>query len=295
MFRLKHSLLILIIFALTVQATTININELSLWAGGTIGLGSYVNVGGTMASAGNISTGSGTSLASIYTQGNVWLGSNSYVSGNVLANGQVQTGYNVSIGGSSDDYGDFVLPQLDLLESGGIGTDNIYGAKNSTTTLSSGLYRDLSFDKNTTLNLSAGSYSLNNFWMNKNSVVNIDTSGGDVILNVSGGFSTGRDVSFTKSGSGNLYINVFGANVWLDNDVTLNAIVKVFGGNLGFGDSAQLAGQYYATGDIWLGSNSQIEYVSSQAIPEPASLAIFALSGFCLMVQKKRFPAVFRN
>lgn len=272
-------LIAVISFALIAQADTINLDNLSLWAGGTIGLGNYVTIGGSIASGANISAGSGAQLDSIYTQSSVWLGSNSSVSGDIFANGGIQTGSNVIIDGTSNSFSNFILPALDSLEHGAIGTDNIYSSKNSTKTLLAGQYRDWNFDRNTTLNLSAGDYTLRDFWMNKDGVVNVDTSAGDVILNVVGQFSTGSEVSFIKTGSGNLYVNVFGHDIWLDDDVSMNAIVKVYGGNIGTDSSVKLSGSFYATGDVWLGSNTQLEYVSSPVnIPEPASLLLSAMS-----------------
>ncbi|MFA5293049.1 MAG: hypothetical protein WC496_08460 [Phycisphaerae bacterium] len=290
MFRLRYSRIVVLffvaVFTLTAQATTINIDELSLWAGGTIGFGNTVTVGGPVASAGNISAGNGTSLSSIYTQGNLWLGNNSVVSGNVLANGYVHTGNNVLISGTSVSFGDFVLPPLDSLQQNAVGTNNIYGEKYSTKTLQPGEYRDWSFDKNVTLNLSAGEYNLKNFWMNKDGVVNIDTSLGDVVLNIAGQFDTGKSVTFTNSGSGNLFINVFGHDAWLGENTKLAAVVKVYGGDFGTDSSSDLSGSFYAAGNIWLGNNSQVVYSPVTVIPEPASLALFVMMGFFLSGRK---------
>ncbi len=276
------------VFALTAQATTIGIDQLALWAGGTIGLGSGVSIDAPIASGGNISTGSNVNLTYVYTESNVWLGNNTVVSGDVFANGQVQTGSNVVIGGSSSSFADFTLPQLDFLQQSAFGTDNIYGPKNSTTTLTAGEYADWSFDKNTTLNLSAGEYSLKNFWLGKDGVVNIDTSAGDVTLNLVGQFSTSSDVSFITSGSGSLYINIFGSSAWLGRGTSLAAAMTVYGGDFGAGRSAQLTGSFFATGNIWLDRDSQLGFVSYQEIPEPSSLVIFAVSGLCFLVRKNR-------
>ncbi len=369
MSKFRRTLIAVYSFALLVtlsaQATTINIDELALWAGGTIGLGNNVAVNAAIASGGEISVGSNANLRSIYTEDKIRLGSNATVNGSVLANKQARAGSglnlsgswtgssvsigsnanvtgdigaasdkiglgsntvmlgdvlgnnSISIGGKSTITGDvrpgigyklskgskvtitgstqpgsfsfdsFDLPALDQLQPSAIGTDNIYGAKYNTTTLLPGEYRDWSFNKNTTLNLSAGQYSLRNFLMNKDSVANIDTSAGDVILNVVGQFSTGTDVSFLKSGPGTLFINVFDHDVWLDNDVRLAAILKVYNGDIGVDRGAQLAGRFYATGDIWLGNNSQLRCISPQIIPEPSTLAIFAVMGFLLSCKRK--------
>jgi len=355
-----------LLIALSAQATTINIDELALWAGGTIGMGSGVSVNAAIVSGGKISAGSGANLRSIYTENRIWLGNNATVNGTVLANKQAQAGnnlnlagswtgssvsigananitggigaetYNINLGNNAVMTGDvlgnkniwignnstiagdvrpgsgynlstgnnvaitgstqqgsftfdsFDLPALDQLQQSTIGTDNIYGSRYSTTTLLPGEYRNWSFNKNTTLNLLAGEYSLRSFWMNRGGVVNIDTSAGDVTLNVVGRFSTAGSVSFLKSGSGSLFINVFDHDVWLDNDVRLTAILKVYNGDLGVDRNAQLTGRFYATGDIWLGNNTHLEYISSALpVPEPSTLAIFAVMGLLLSCKKK--------
>jgi hypothetical protein len=289
----RTGIAIVLLTACLTQATTVNIDQLGLWAGGTIGFGNNVSVDGPIASGGSISAGNNMILNSIYTEGGVWTGNNSIINGNILANGQVQIGNNVLIGGSVTSFGDFTLPVLNLLEQTAIGTNDIYGEKNSTTTVSTGSYRDLSFDKDATLNLSAGQYSLRNFWVNKSGTVNVDTSAGDVVLNVSGSFGTSKDVSFVNSGSGNFYINVFGHDVRLDDSVKLSAVLKVYGGSIDADNSVQLAGQFYATGDIWLGNNSNLSYISTTSavpIPEPASLVIFAIMGFFGFIAKNRHP-----
>jgi hypothetical protein len=300
MFRFKYSLaaglsafeprviVFVFVFALSAQATTVGIDQLALWAGGTIGLGSGVSINAPFAAGGNISTGGSVNLMSVYTESNVWLGNNSAIAGDIFAAGSIQTGSNVVIGGSANSFTDFTLPQLDLLQQSTFGTENIYARKNTTTTLTAGEYADWSFDKNTTLNLTAGEYSLKNFWMGKDGVVNIDTSAGDVILNLVGQLSTSSDVAFITSGSGSLYVNVFGSSAWLGSGTSLSAALTVYGGDFGAGASAQLAGSFFATGNIWLDSNSQLGFVPYQEIPEPASLAIFAVGSLCFLFRRKR-------
>jgi hypothetical protein len=290
---LHSGIAIVLLTACLAQATTVNIGQLGLWAGGTIGLGDNVSVNAPIASGGSISAGSNMNLSSIYTESGVWIGNSSIINGNILANGQVQIGNNVLIGGSVTSFGDFTLPVFGLIEQTTIGTNDIYGVKNSTTTILAGSYKDFSFDKDATLNLSAGQYSLRNFRVNKNGIVNVDTSAGDVVLNVSGSFSASKDVSFINTGSGNFYINVFGHDVRLDDSVKLSAVLKVYGGSIGVDDSVQLAGRFYATGDIWLGNNSTLSYLSYTStvpIPEPASLVIFAIMSFYCLIAKSRRP-----
>jgi cytoskeletal protein CcmA (bactofilin family) len=258
------------------------------WTGRSVSIGTNANITGDIgAAADNISLGNNASImGDVLGNRNIQIGNNSTITGDVRPGSgyHISAGRNVSISGSTQpdsfSFDTFDLSQLDQLQQSAIGTENINGTKNSITTLMPDEYRDWSFGKNTTLNLSAGQYSLKNFWMDKSSVVNIDTSAGDVTLNVVGQFSTGNGVSFLKSGSGNVFINVFGHNVWLEDNVKLSAVFKVYGGNFGADKSAQLAGRYYATGNISVGNNSQVQYISTALpVPEPSTLVIFTVMG----------------
>ncbi|MFA6187231.1 MAG: PEP-CTERM sorting domain-containing protein [Phycisphaerae bacterium] len=295
MFNFKHSLMcisLVVLAAAAGQGSTIDIGSVGLWAGGKIDLGGGVSVSGIAASGGAFSASSGTNLTSIYTEKGVWIDKGSVVSGDVIANGKIETGSNVKIGGTVSAYSDFVLPKLDILEKTTFGTKDVYGKKDSTTTLLAGDYKGLSFSKDTTLNLSSGKYNIQSFWMDKDSVVNVNTSAGDVVLNIAGSFSTSRNVSFANTGSGSLQINIFGKDFWLGSDSSLSAVLKVFGGNIGADSSVNLSGQMYATGNIWLGNNSQFEYTPAiaTAIPEPSTLALLAVAGFYGFIAKGRHP-----
>jgi hypothetical protein len=292
MFNFKHSFISISLIVLAVvagQGSTIDIDTVGLWAGGTIGLGREVSVNGTAASGGDFSALSGDNLTSIYTEKNVWIDKNSTVSGDIIANGKIQVS-GVKVGGSVKEFSDFVLPKLDILEKTTFGTKDIYGKNNSTTTLSAGDYKSLGFSNNTTLNLSSGKYNIQSFWMDKDSVVNVNTSVGDVVLNIAGSFSTSKNVSFANTGSGSLQINIFGKDFWLGSGSSLSAVLKVFGGNIGTDNSVLLAGQIYATGNINLGNGSQFEYNPAGAIPEPSTLAFLATAGFYCFIAKARHP-----
>jgi len=266
----------------TTQANTITIDELALWAGGSIGVGSGVTVSGPMASALGVNANSNSSLSSIYTQGNVWLGKGVIVNGDVVANGSIQTSKNTVITGSSNSFSNFVLPQLDTLQQTVVGTTPIYTAPNATKTLLPGEYSSLSLSNDTQLNLSSGIYSVSSFWMGSGGTVNVDTSAGDVILNVVGSFTAGSSVKFITSGSGNLFVNVFNSDAWLDSRVDFTGVLSVFGGGLGTGTSVNLTGSVYTTGSMYLGNDTAVTYTHSTQIPEPASLAMFLTIGFII-------------
>jgi len=290
--KFKYSLITILVLsvclALSAQACTITIDELALWSGGSITTGNNVTVTGTMASASGVSLNSGSSVGSIYTLGGIWLGNGVTVSGDAVAKGTVTTAKSAVITGSSSGNTSFTLPGLDYLTQTAIGTTSIYAAANSSTTLSPGTYSSWSLSNGTTINLSSGSYSLSSLWIGSSSVVNIDTSAGDVILNVVGSFSVSSGVTFVTSGSGTLYINVFNSSVWLDNSVSLTGVISVFGGGLSTGSSVSLTGSVYATGNIYLGNDTSVTYVAFTNIPEPASLIMFGAAGFILTVRSRR-------
>jgi hypothetical protein len=290
-FKYRFLCVWLVLFAgAAVQSSTIDIGDVGLWAGGTISMGSGVSVSGIAASGGGFSANSGANLGSIYTEKDVWIGGNSMVSGDITAGGSISVS-GVKISGTVSQFSNFTLPKLDTLEKTTFGTEDVYGKNNSVTKLLAGDYKDLSFGKNTTLNLFAGKYNFQSFWMDRDSTVNIDTSAGNVVLNLAGGFSTSRNVKFSNTGSGSLQINIFGKDFWLGSGSSLSATLKVFGGNISTESSASLYGQAYATGNIWLGDRSQVEYHSfAGEIPEPSTLAFLAVAGIYGFIVKGRGP-----
>jgi len=271
-----------LVFAVASQADIITIDELALWAGGSIGVGSGVNVSGSIASAAGVNANNNSSLNSIYTQGNVWLGTGVTIEGDVVANGSIQTSKNTIISGSKNDFSNFILPPLATLQQSVIGTDSIYRPNNGIKTLLAGEYANLSFGNDTNLNLSAGTYSAASFWMGSGGTVNVDTSAGDVILNVMGSFSSGSSVKFITTGSGNFFVNVFNSDAWLDSRAEFTGFLKVFNGGFGSGTAVNLNGALYATGDIYFGNDSDVKYSAMNQIPEPASIGMFLFIGFII-------------
>lgn len=271
-----------VIFVLAANATTITIDELSLWSGGSIGIGSDVTVSGPMASALGINANSNSIMNSIYTQGNVWLGKSATVDGDAIANGFIYTSKHAEITGTKDSFSHFVLPQLETLQQSAIGTTSIYTPSNGIKTLLPGEYSSMSFGNDAKLNLSAGAYSASSFWMGSGGTVNVDTSAGDVILNVMGSFSSGSSVKFITTGSGNFFVNVFNSDAWLDSRSGFTGFLKVFNGGFGTGTSVDITGAVYATKDIYIGNDSDIKYAALTAIPEPASIAMFMFIGFII-------------
>ncbi len=287
MFQGKYSLAIYItcVVALAANACTVTMDELAIWSGGSIGTGSDVTITGPIASATGININKSSYVSSIYTAGSIWLGDKVTVSGEAIANKGIDKSKTAVITGYSNGNAGFQLPKLDYLTQNAIGTTSVYVASSSSTILKPGDYSSWSLGSKTTINLSAGSYNLSSFWVGSGSVVNVDTSAGDVVLNVAGEFSVSSGVTFVSSGSGALRVNVFNSNAWFDSKSSLKGIVSVFGGGLSTGSSVDLVGNIYATGNVYLGNDTNVTYASFTNIPEPASLVIFATMGMVLVVR----------
>ncbi len=262
-------------------------------SGAYLGWNSNIN-GDIRARTGDISlNGSDVITGNVLGNGNIWIGGNSTVNGDVRpgVNHSLSKGSNVTITGSTSpgvfDFDTFTMPQLEPMQKTIAGSQYIYGAPSTAATLLPGSYSAWNFGSGTTVNLSAGQYSLGNFYIDRNGIVNVDTSGGDVILNLTGGLNASNNVSFVKTGQGNLRINVFDSGVWLGDNTSLSAFLTIYNGNFNSGSSIQLTGSLYATGGIWLGNNSQVNYISSQNIPEPATIGILSLGVLGLIGRKK--------
>jgi len=269
------------------NACTVTLQELAIWSGGSIGTGSDVTIAGPIASAAGINLNKNSSVNSIYTTGSIWLGNSVIVGGDAIANSGISKTKTSVITGYSNGSAGFELPKLDYLSQNAVGTTPIYVPSNAAQTIAPGDYSSWSLSGNTTINLSSGSYNMSSFWLGSGSVVNVDTSAGDVVLNIAGEFSVSRGVTFVSSGSGVLRVNVFNSNAWFDNDSSLTGVVSVFGGGLSTGSSVNLTGALYATGNVYFGNESTVTY-SAFGIPEPASLVIFAAMGMTLVVRGRR-------
>ncbi len=354
--------------ATPILASTVDLNSLTVYAGGSISMGNCSIIDGAIAAGTSVSAGQQVTLQDIYAQTTVYLGQKATVTGNVLANqsanadkylnlvgnwsgrsvwmgkeanvtgdiyarsssisidrdsnivGDIDgngsiwldrntsvTGYvspglgqsltygsGVSIGGSTIpgyvDVPTFELPSIgDEPSHGSAGSQSIWQGNNSSLTLDAGAYNYVSFGRDATLNLSAGEYTMRSFWMDRGGEVYVDTSAGDVVLNILGSFSTGRDINFSKIGSGQLYINVFDSSVYFDSDVTLDAQIRVYGGNFGAGNNLELTGSIWASGNVTFGNDA---HLTGQPVPEPATLALLGLGCSLIIIRRQAVKKV---
>ncbi|HAU36437.1 MAG TPA: hypothetical protein DCX07_01805 [Phycisphaerales bacterium] len=302
------------LLAVPASADVIAFEQIALGGGNNVSLGNNVTITGLLAAGRTFSAGTNASLMDIFAGRDVSIGNNSAIGGSVTANRDIWIGNNGSVAGdvtagigrtpglgkhttvggtaggaadASQTYQGVYVADLAVPSHGAYGSQSIWGANNSTTTLAAGEYRDLSLGSRATLNLSSGVYTLKSVWMGANGTVNVDTSAGDVTLNVLGSLGTGTKVNFNTTGGGALKINVFDSSIWLGNENVISADVRVYNGSFETGNNAVLTGTYMATANVWLGNNTSLTYSAVQSVPEPAAMTVLAIGGL-LMLRRSR-------
>jgi len=282
-----------------------NLDLIGDWTGKSAGFGNNAKItGDVVATAKPISIGNNAKITgNVNGNHNIWIGSNSSVTGDASPGlgKRLSTGRNVTIGGSRDPApapvetyeGPFVT-DLPEPSHGSAGSTSIWRGNNISYTLAAGAYKTVGFGNNVTLSLGAGEYTMKSFWIGNNAQINVDTSAGDVELNILGDFGTGNKALFNKVGSGRLIVNVFnGGDVWLGNETVVAAQVAVWDGNFETGQSADLTGQFYATNNIWIGNNSNV--VLNNDVPEPSSLVLTCLGGLLMIKHRRRLKSIRTN
>ncbi len=297
--------------AIPANADLIDINSLALYSGKSLEFGDKVFLDGPAGAVDFVSLGTGTQAGNIFSEGNIYLSSGSQA-GNLWANRNVDINNGATVNGDVSVVGDYWkhrnaavtgtvyhgddatiidLPQMGPEPSGGVlGSTSIWKGKNTTTTLDPGSYNNLGFDKDNILNLSSGIYTFNNFWMDKGGAVNVDTSLGDVVLNIYDGLSTGKEVAFNTIGDGKLFINVFDKDVYLGDDNTMDGIFRVYNGGFSTGSGADLTGSVQARDRIWIGNDSTVTY----AISDPQTIILLMTGGGMYLIWHRRKRVSFR-
>jgi len=268
------------------------------WTGSSVWFGREADAtGNVIARTGQISIDrDGRIAGNVLGNHNIYLAQNTAVAGDVSpgVGRSLLRGSGVTIAGSTAPApaaGDtFALPDVGPAPDRGVlGSSSIWKGNNTTTALEAGAYRDLGFGRHVALGLSAGTYTMKNFWMDREGRVTVDTTAGDVILNVHKNFSTGHSVVFDKVGDGDFVINVFGSEMWLEHDAVLNAQVRVWNGDFGAGHDSMLTGSIWAGDDISIDHGANVS-LGARAVPEPGSLALIALGGVLMRQRRKWRP-----
>ena len=244
-----------------------------------------------------------TVYGSLLGNRDVQVGDNSTIYGDASAGigYDLVFGANVTVTGSMDPVDKaiaaFTLPLMPSRPSTPkFGRNNVRASAENTVNLAPGSYKDLSLEQDCVLNLSSGTYVFKSFWMATRGIVNVDTSGGDVVINVTSGFDTGQYVQFNPSGEGKVIINVYGnGGVWLGLGNVMKANMFVWSGIFGADKNLQFMGTILAKKNISIDEGAALYYsqgaggYQQQAVPEPISLAMLAAgAGMMLLTRRRR-------
>jgi len=183
----------------------------------------------------------------------------------------------------------FVLPQIGPAPARNhYGSENIDADKKTTTILAPGAYRDLDFDDEAIVTLSAGTYDIRDFSMKNKGLVNVDTAAGDVVINADR-FKAGNDLQIKTLGEGRFTVNAYTSKgVWIGKDSYVEARLHAYGGDVRAGDRAVFQGIMLTTDDIIIGEGSAIRLIQATAIPEPGVAIMLTVGGILVTWRKRR-------
>ncbi len=135
---------------------------------------------------------------------------------------------------------DLPLPVLDLAA----GTSNKTAQKNKTKSVAPGLYGNLRAKQGGTINLSSGRYGFKSIKLDKDSTLNLDVSGGAIIVDVTGALNAAaKNTKIVVSGGP--------AN---------QVLFQIQGSQVHFGNDSEAAGTYLASNaHIQVGNGSTVE------------------------------------
>jgi len=283
-----------------------------LYSGAAVGTGRDVAIGGGLVSAGDVWLDRGTSVATIDSGGSVGLGRGVQVDDYVAADRRVDIGSGAVVGGDvSYGTGQWISGgatvggtvgqglrsvqtwQTTLLDEpawGGGGGGTYYG-RGEDVTLAPDAYGSVGVDRDATVRLSSGTYDLGSLWLGRGTEIVADTSGGDVVVNLSGSLSTDAGVTFSKSGGGGLLIRA-DEFIYLGQGTQAEAAFTSFQ-RLDVDRDSSITGRLEASGNVWIGRDSSVTGAAGGgggAIPEPATLALVAVGVVAVLARPRRRP-----
>ena len=193
-----------------------NASVLGLMGGGGLSVEQESVVDGDVRFNGVVTTLQAVSLTGdVDSGGAVTIGNDSTVSGSITSADAVTLGSNVSVAGNVTEFGSpdvFVpvaLPPVSVIVTD---PDNdIETDKNQTLVLAPGSYGDLTLDQNNVLSLSAGEYTFDQVTVSKNLLLNLDTTGGEISILVSGDVAIEKNLDVVLTGdAGQVYLESHG-------------------------------------------------------------------------------------
>ena len=180
--------------------------------------------------AGKIDTGKSSVVGrNVTSGGNVSVGVGGRVTGNITASGSVTLGSGATVGGTiTRNAPPPVIPGVTPASfTFTSGTQSVTVAKAASRTLVPGVYGALTLGDSAALNLSAGTYVFSSVSAGKSVRININLSGGNVIINVVNSVSLGSGARMSVSGGAakNVLWQVLGSQVSFD---TTSASIGTF-------------------------------------------------------------------
>lgn len=224
----------------------------------------------------------------------VTLDSQAKVFGDVFAGNDVTLGWQAKADATHDSLGvdafnALGLPALDLAASGA--ADVTIGDQASLA-LTPGTYGDLSMNWKGALALSAGTYYFDSLYLGDQSRITLDTSAGDVLINVAGDTSMQWKADVQRTGGGGAMFTT-GGTFNMASEVHFDASLLA-GGNVDLDWQSHIAGQVFAYGNVDVADQVKIHGADLVApataspgapIPEPSALALI-IAGLVWMRRK---------
>ncbi len=288
--------------SLNAGITAGQVNDASVWAGGSLSTGRDVTINGSIAgqtiwmdtntqvtgsswSEGSTSFGSNVVFGGDINAGSVSVNSGSQIAGNVYHGGSAWVANNASVGGSvtySEHVTDFDSSSAPIDLSFNAGSGSIWHSKGSSVNMDAGSYGSLSVDKDSVIYLTSGTYEFSSIWLGQKTRIVADTSNGEVVVNVAGSLSLDRDF-ILEGNAADIIFNV-GGNASLSRNTSFTGSLIADGG-ISIDRDSRIDGIAWAQGNIWLDRNTTIGGTApmsmggggSGSIPEPASLAMLGL------------------
>jgi hypothetical protein len=276
-------------------------------SGGNVTLLGDAIVDGSIRAAGNVSLGSGASVGGDVDAGDatgtaVSLGNGATVVGTVThkpgtvvnCGGNTVGGCNngASIGARATSatpdaptiYTPTMLPSATSFVAGTM--DITKGAGQTTTLAVNSSWDAISLGGTNVLNISAGTYRFNTWNIGAGSTLNLDLTGGAIVLLFTGNVMVGGNLTVNLIGgtAADVYAETYG-NWTLGTGGDWRGTIFGSGAtsNITFNGTTDLVGALYAKNNLDVGANSTVNFVQSNylappstAVPEPTTLAMLA-------------------
>ncbi len=268
-----------------------------VYSAGAVLFGKDTTVDGNVYANGGGGAGKNFSLTGDFNSGKaVIIDSGANILGDVTAKGDIWFGKESSVAGNTtsksldvDLWEGLAFPEA---PDGNPGGDTLWLPKNSEKGIEPGRYGGWSISAGSAVTLTAGVYDIEDVWIAKESKINLDTTDGDIVLNVFGKFSTGTKVAFNwLDEDHDVLINVIDHDMILGTYNQLDAHVTVYGGSFGALAYGSLGGTFLASESAWLGKETGVEFRPyAVQVPEPGTLGVLALGGMIVASVTRRRP-----